>query len=117
VSVCRLQKRVGRDQETHGCGRDPDGERGRFGGGGGTVPIGGAHETERAGERMGSRVDERACVTKRDGSRARRKLVLTSRPHWVERGRESMRGMVLTVRLSGRGGHARVGARIGFWPS
>jgi hypothetical protein len=86
-------------------------------GGGGTVPTGGAHETERAGERMGSRVDERARVTKRDGSRARRKLVLTSRPHWVERGRESMRGMVLTVRLSGRGGHARVGARIGFWPS
>jgi hypothetical protein len=60
-------------------------ERGLFGG---TVPTGGAHGTERVGERTSGRVDEWGPRDSERRCRAQRRLVLTSRPHRAARGRE-----------------------------
>jgi hypothetical protein len=82
------------------------------GSGGGTVLTGGAHRTERAGERIGSRADERGpwvrermrVCTEEIGAK---KLA----PLGSERERERASRMALTggVRLSGRGRRARTG--------
>jgi hypothetical protein len=63
-----------------------------IGGWGGTVPIGGAHGTERAGERTGSRADERGpWDSERRCARAEETGADRSAPPGSERERERAR--------------------------
>jgi hypothetical protein len=104
---------LGHGLEMRGHGRVHGREHGRFGG---AVLTGGAHRTEREGERTGSRADKRgpqdserrrACAEESGADR--------SAPPGSEWERESV-GVALRggVRLSGKGGCARGWSEMGL---
>jgi hypothetical protein len=103
---------LGRGRETHGRGCVHGRERGQFGG---TVPTGGAHGTEKEGERMGSRADEwgpRDSEIRHACEGNRRRQVSPTRQREGERERERTQGGVDRLGPPVREGRAR--SRVGL---